>query len=82
MPKRFIHHHGCGQGGYLHTTPYGVVLLARCRSCDAEREMDREALDKAYVGMKGLSDIAARLRCSSCGEKNGDLLTGYWATEP
>ena len=40
--------------------------------------MDREALDKAYVGLKELSDIAARLKCNSCGEKNGELLTGYW----
>jgi cytochrome c-type biogenesis protein CcmH/NrfF len=70
-----------GSGGYIHTTPRHVVFMAECRSCDSQREIDRDALEKAAEGMGTIREIEARLRCSVCQEKNAELLTGYYVED-
>ncbi|KAB1113585.1 hypothetical protein F4V89_12810 [Neorhizobium galegae] len=79
MP-RFVERIPTGGYGYLNTLPSHVTVVAECLSCGVQREVERDVLKKAVRGLEGILEMGKRLRCEACGEKNGKLMTGYYAT--
>lgn len=76
--RRFIKHEPFGLG-YLNTIPSGTVIMASCLSCGAQRELDREALER-QTRTGDLEPIRKRLRCDKCGEQNAKISLGYYGT--
>lgn len=79
--RRFFEHRAAGMGGYIRTTPDETTFMAECLACGVQKEVTRDALKKAVRGLEGLRHLGKRLRCQACGERNGKLMTGFYAED-
>lgn len=66
----------------IRTIPRLNDALARCRACGVVRALADEVWRSDANSQRIISQVAQRLRCSSCGEQQADLLVGYYAGEP
>ncbi|MBB5276296.1 putative Zn finger protein [Rhizobium rosettiformans] len=66
----------------ISTIPRHNDALATCRSCGAVRLVPEKLVRTPTNNMLRISELALRLRCSTCGAKNADLQFGYLAGDP
>lgn len=66
----------------IDTIPRHNDALVTCRACGAVRLVPDKQLRNAATSQMTISQVAARLRCSSCGAKDADLQFGYVAGDP
>lgn len=69
-------------GATMSTIPAHADAVARCRACDAVREISTDALRSDRNSGMTIPEISARLRCIECGERDAELLIGYFAGDP
>ena len=52
---------------------FGAGVKIECRSCGAARSLDGIELAKSGAGSVSLAELAPRLRCARCGERDAAL---------
>lgn len=70
-----------------HDAEIGIIprhneALATCRACGFMVLVPEEKIRTERNSQRSISDVAARLRCSSCGAKDADLQFGYLGGDP
>lgn len=77
MPEKFVPHKV--DFGTLNVVPHHAIIMASCNACGEMRELDRKAFEDAAGSTVWIADAEKRLKCRSCGAKDGKIVTGYYA---
>ncbi|PZP63000.1 MAG: hypothetical protein DI604_28145 [Delftia acidovorans] len=64
----------------LHNVPGDLSIMLACGACGMRRPILRDMLEAGAGGERRIEKIEARLRCTSCGERQGRILLGYYET--
>jgi hypothetical protein len=67
---------------HIRTIPHHTTAVASCRACGSLREIPAEVIRTDANSSRSISQAAARLRCSSCGARDADLMFGDYGGEP
>lgn len=66
----------------INIIPSHNEALVTCRACGQMLLVPDQKIRTRHTSQMTISQVAARLKCSSCGAKNAELRFGYIAGEP